>query len=418
MYALVDGNNFYWSCECVFNPSLWGQYGVVASLGDGCAISRSAEVKPFLPMGANIFEYKDLIREKKIKVFSPNFALYGDMSNRMHSLLSGYSPDVEYYSIDECFIKFDGYERYDLPKLALEIHAKIPRYIGIPVGVGMGPTKALAKVANKVAKKFTEQTKGCYVIDTEEKRIKALKWLPIEDVWGIGRQHAARLKAIGIHRAYDFTQLSDDYVRKNLTVVGLRLKKDLEGIPTLDIDEIEPKKNMACTRSFEKNYTDKADLVERVSTFANHCGEKLRKQNSCCQAIQVFLHTNTHRQDLDQYNGSTVLKLPFPTNSSLEIVHFALMALDKIYKPGYAYKKAGVVVLDFSPADNVQIDLFNNSDYRHKELMKAVDTMNDKYGMQKIRLASQDLDRIWKMKQGNLSPRYTTNLKDVIRIKT
>ena len=293
---------------------------------------------------------------------------------------------------------------------------RVGKWTGIPISVGMAPTKALSKLANRIAKKYPEKTKGCYIIDSEEKRIKALKWLKIEDVGGIGRQHTKRLKAQHVFTAYEFTQLPDSWVKKHLSVVGLRLKQDLQGIPTLDLEEVQPKKNIATTRSFETNYTQFEELAERISTFASSCAEKLRQQKSCCNSLMVFIHTNGHRKDLPQYSRNIVIQLPFATNSTIELSGFALQALKKIYREGYSYKKAGVIVQDFTPEDVVQQSLFENRDERHIPLMRTIDKLNMQFGQQKVRLASQDPKRVWKMKQEKLSPCYTTNLNDIITI--
>lgn len=417
MFALIDCNNFYASCERVFRPDLNGKPVVVLSNNDGCVIARSNEAKEVgIPMGAPAFEYDKIFKDYQVQVFSANFALYGDMSNRVMNILSDYSPDIEIYSIDEAFLNLKGFELFDLQSYGEEMRFKVTKWTGIPISVGIASTKALSKLANRIAKKYPKETNGVYIIDSDEKRIKALKWLKVEDVWGIGRQHSKRLKAIGVHTAFDFTQLSDELVKKQMAIVGLRLKHDLQGIPTLDLEEAQIKKNIATTRSFETNYTEFDQLAERVSTFASSCAEKLRKQNSCCNSLMVFIHTNGHRKDLPQYSRNIVIKLPFATNSSIELAKFANLALKQIFKPGYAYKKAGVIVQDFTQADNIQQSLFENRDERHISLMQALDKMNTRFGQQKIRLASQDPKRVWKMKQEKLSPRYTTNLSDIITI--
>lgn len=417
MFALIDCNNFYASCERVFRPDLNGKPIVVLSNNDGCVIARSNEAKAVgIPMGAPAFEYEKLFQQHHVQVFSANFALYGDMSQRVMSILSEYTPDIEIYSIDESFLKLKGFEHFDLQSYGLQMRNKVVKWTGIPISLGIAPTKALSKVANRVAKKYPEQTNGVYIIDSEEKRIKALKWLKVEDIWGIGRQHTKRLKAINVNTAYDFTMLDDAWVKRHLAIVGLRLMRDLQGIPTLDLEEVQPKKNIATTRSFETNYTEFKQLSERVSTFAVSCAEKLRKQNSCCNSLMVFIHTNGHRKDLPQYNRNIVIKLPFATNSSIELTKFAIQALKHIFKEGYSYKKAGVIVQDFTPSNNIQQSLFENRDERHIPLMNAIDHMNTLFGQQKIRLATQDPKRVWKMKQEKLSPRYTTNLNDIITI--
>ena len=416
MFALIDCNNFYASCERVFAPQLIGKPVVVLSNNDGCAIARSNEAKAIgIPMGAPAFEYEHLFRQHNVHVFSANFALYGNMSNRVMSILSEYSPEVEIYSIDEAFLKLKGFEYFDLHEYGHSMRIKVTQGTGIPISVGIAPTKALAKVANRIAKKF-KQFNGVYIIDSEEKRIKALKWLPIEDVWGIGRKHARRLKELGVHKAYDFTQLPEAWVLKHMTIVGVRLKRDLSGLPTLDLEDIQPKKNIATTRSFERNLSTIEELKERVATFAVSCAEKLRKQKSCCKALMVFIHTNGFRKDQPQYYTNIVMKLPFPSNSNLELSKFAIQALERIYKDGFAYKKAGVIIMDFIPENQVQVSLFENSNPKHSSLMQAIDKMNKRFGQQKIRLSIQDQKRVWKMKQEKLSPRYTTNINDIITI--
>jgi DNA polymerase V len=417
MFALVDCNNFYASCERVFRPDLKEKPIVVLSNNDGCIIARSNEAKSLgIPMGAPVFEYETLIEKNKVNVFSANFALYGDMSQRVMGILGEYTPELEIYSIDEAFMKLQGFEKFNLQTYAEEIQLNVSKWTGIPISVGIAPTKALSKVANRIAKKFPKETKSVHIIDTEEKRIKALKWLKVEDVWGIGRQHSKRLNALNINTAYDFTQMTDSWVRKHLSVVGLRLKHDLEGIPTLDFEEVLPKKNIATTRSFEKLYTEFDEIKERVTTFAVSCLEKLRRQKSACNSLMVFLHTNGYRQDLPQYSRNIIVKLPFPSNSSIELAKFATEALAKIFKKGYSYKKAGVIVMEFSQEDNVQLNIFENSNLKHIPLMKSIDRINAMYGQQKVRLASQDIKKVWKMKQLRLSPRYTTNINEIIII--
>ena len=417
MFALVDCNNFYASCERVFRPDLIGKPVAVLSNNDGCFIARSNEVKALgIPMGAPAFQYKELIEKYDIQVFSANFALYGDMSSRVMSILEEYTPELEVYSIDEAFLKLVGFEHFNLQDYGEEIQVRVTKWTGIPVSVGIAPTKSLAKIANRIAKKYPKETKSSYLIDNEEKRIKALKWLKIEDVWGIGRQHTKRLNAIGVKTAYDFTQLNDSWVKKNMAIVGLRLKQDLSGTPILDLEMLQPKKNIATTRTFEKNYTSFTDINERVTTFAVSCAEKLRKQHSCCNSLLVFIGTNWNRKDLPQYFKNILVKLPYPTNSSIELARFACHGLEKIFKEGYQYKKAGVMIMDFTPEEETQLGLFENSNPKHIPLMQTIDRLNAYYGQQKIRLASQDLKRVWKMKQEKLSPRYTTKLDEIITI--
>jgi len=416
MYALIDCNNFYASCERVFNPSLRNQPVVVLSNNDGCVIARSNEAKVCgIPMGAPAFEYQQTFELYNIHVFSANFTLYGDLSNRVMSILSNYSPEQEIYSIDECFLKLTGI-RDDLNTYGLKMRKQVLQWTGIPVSVGIAPTKALAKVANRIAKKFSEKTGGCYVIDTDEKRIKALKWIDVEDVWGIGRRNTKKLKSIGANKAYDFCGLDKSWVLKNMTIVGVRLQDDLNGIPTLEMEPVELKQSIATTRTFESDYRTFEEVRERIVTFAVSCAEKLRAQHSLCNALTVFVESNRFRENDEQYSNQAVLKMPFPTSSGIELAEFALQGLRAIFKKGIGYKRAGVILMDFVPDNEYQRSLFFNSNPKHALLMKTVDTINTKFGQQKVRLATQD-KKIHKMRQEKLSPNYTTRLKDIIEIK-
>ena len=419
MFALIDCNNFYVSCERVFNPKLNKKPVLVLSNNDGCAISRSNEAKALgIPMGAPAFKYEKVFRENDVKVFSSNFPLYGDMSSRVMSILSKFSPNIEIYSIDEAFLKFEGFENYDLKSYCEEIKNMVFKWTGIPVSIGIAPTKALAKVSNRIAKKFPNQTKGVYVINSEEKRIKALKWLKIQDVWGIGFRHAKRLKNIKIDTAYNFINLDDGWVRKNMSVVGLRLKKELEGKSVLDLEEVRsPKKAIATTRSFEGTISNYEKIKERISTFAICCAEKLRSQNSNCNSIYVFVRSNKFQKNKTQYRNGMLMTIPFSTNSNMVISKYAIEGLKKIFKKGINYKKAGTIVMGLDSSENYQINIFENENPKHKYLMKTIDYIQKKEGQSKIKLASQDLTKRWKMKQESLSPNYTCKIKDIIRVQ-
>lgn len=414
----MDCNNFYASCERVFQPKLRNKPIVILSNNDGCVIARSNEAKPFVPMGAPAFKYKDIFEEYGIAVFSSNYALYGDMSSRVMNLLTEFCPDIEVYSIDEAFLKFEGFEsHFDLQEHGNRIRHRITKGTGIPISIGIGSTKALAKVANKIAKKFPERTNNVYVISTNEQRLKALKWLKAGDVWGIGRRLVKRLEKIGVKTAYDFTLLNEQWVRNNMSVVGLRLLFELQGTSVLDLEVPLDKKNIACTRSFDKTYADFETISERVTTFAVVCAEKLRKQKSCCNAIMVFIHSNFHQKDSAQYAKSIVVNLPYPTNSSIELAKFAILGLNKIFKKDIFYKKAGVIVMECTPEAITQTTLFETSDPKHRIIMETIDDINRIVGKSKVKLASQDPNRTWKMRQEKLSPRYSTIISESMRIK-
>jgi DNA polymerase V len=418
MFALVDCNNFYASCQRVFEPHLIGKPVVILSNNDGCVIARSNEAKALgVPMGAPAFQFKSIFKEYNVHVFSSNYALYGDMSNRVMNLLATFTPEIEVYSIDEAFLKFQGFEQFNLEEYGLTIQRKVTKGTGIPISVGFAPTKALAKVANKIAKKFPDRTKSVYVIDTEEKRIKALKWTKIEDVWGIGYQHAKRLKALQIKNAYQFTKLHDDWVRKEMSVVGLRLKHELEGKPRLDLETPTSKKAIATTRSFEKSYQTIEEVAERVATFTAHCAAKLRKQKSQCNMVMVFVKTNRFSQDTPQYSRSIVIKTDYPTDSTIDLNRYAQIGLKAIFKEGYQYKKAGVIVMGLTPNNETQLSLFNFSNPKHQPIMRVVDKLNAAMGKTTVRFASQSIGRQWKMKQERLSPCYTTRIKEIVTIK-
>ena len=419
MFALIDCNNFYVSCERVFNPKLNNRPVVVLSNNDGCAISRSNEAKALgIPMGAPAFKYEKIFRKHNVEVFSSNFTLYGDMSSRVMSILSKYTPNIEIYSIDEAFLKFEGFDNYDLESYCKKIQKIVLKHTGIPISIGIAPTKALSKVANRIAKKFPEKTNGVHLIDSNKKRVKALKWLKIKDVWGIGFRHTERLKNIGIHTAYDFINLEDGWVRKNMSVVGLRLKKELEGKSVLSLEEVRsPKKAIATTRSFEGTIADYEKIKERISTFAICCAEKLRAQQSNCSSIYVFVRSNKFQKNKPQYRNGIVITIPFSTNSNIVISKYAIEGLKKIFRQGINYKKAGVIVMGLNSINNYQYNLFENEDIKHQNLMRTIDFIQKKEGQSKIKLASQDLKKRWKMKQEKLSASYTSRINEIIKVK-
>ena len=418
MFALVDCNNFYASCERVFNPALRQKPIAILSNNDGCVIARSDEAKALgLPMGAPAFKYKEFFKANNIQLFSSNYALYGDMSSRVMRILEQFSPDVEVYSIDEAFLQLNGFDSYNLHEYGTEMRERILKWTGIPTCVGVAPTKALSKVANKIARKFPKETGGVYVIDSEEKRIKALKWTQLKDVWGIGPALHKRLSAKQCKTAYDFVQLHDMWVRKTFSITEWKLKKDLEGISKIGPETIKNKRAIATTRSFESAIEDLENIKERISTFACSGAEKLRKQGSSCHIMLVFLRSDYHKKNSEQHRASVMVNIPFPTNSSLTLSANAVKAVASIYKKGIQYKKAGVIFTGIVPTDNHQLQLFNSENPKHLPLMRTIDFINKKYHQPKLKLGNQDLNRTWKMRQEHLSPHYTTNLKDIITVK-
>lgn len=419
MFALVDCNNFYVSCERVFQPQYNGKPVVVLSNNDGCIISRSYEAKAIgIPMGAPEFKVRDVIKQHNIKVFSSNYALYGDLSQRVMKILEGFCPSVEVYSIDEAFLNFNGVPLSDYHQYGVTIQNKLMKWLSIPTGIGFAPTKALAKLANRIAKKFPERTNGVYVIDTDEKRIKALKWTKIEDVWGIGYRLTKKMQGQRILTAYDFTlPHNESFIKREMGVVGMRLKYELEGKSVLSLEEPKTKKNIAITRSFEKDIVSYSELKERVSTFASVCAEKLRKQNSCCYGVILFLKKDKFKANGERYNFYKMSTLPFPSNTSFSISNLALKMLSELYKEGDSYKKAGVIVTEIIPANQRQFHLFDDENPKFQKIMEVMDAQHAKFGERKIRLGNQDLQRTWKMKQYHLSKKYTTNIKEILVIK-
>ena len=420
MYALVDCNNFYASCERVFNPSLQEKPIAVLSNNDGCFIARSNEAKALgLPMGAPAFKYKQFCQAHGIQVFSSNYPLYGDMSSRVMQILSQFTPEIEIYSIDEAFLLLKGFELHtDLASYGKEMQLRVEKWTGIPVSIGIAPTKALAKVANKIAKKFKTRTGGVHLIETAESIQKALKWTQIEDVWGIGRQHAKRLETIQIKTAYDFTQLPEDWVRKQMAVVGLRLQQDLKGIPTLSLEEGQKsKKGIATTRSFESSISELSDLEEHVATFATHCAQKLRSQKSAANLLMVFIRNNPFDPKVPRVRRHLAIPLAYPTDSSISLSQVAIQGVRALYEPGVAYKKAGVILGGLVPVNGKQLDLFQREQPKHDLLMAVIDRMNKRYG-NALKIANQDLQRSWKMKQEHLSKRYTTDILDIIQVRS
>jgi len=416
MFALIDCNNFYVSCERVFNPKLNNKPVVVLSNNDGCIISRSDEVKQLgIPMGAPVFKYRSILNQHDVKILSSNYSLYADMSCRVMSILKKFVLDVELYSIDEAFLSFHGFENYDIYSYALDIRKTIFKWTGVPASVGIAPTKALSKIANKIARKHPRETKDVYLINSDFERIKSLKKISLNDVWGIGRSLTKRLEQTGCTSAYDFTKLPKAWIKSNLSIVEFRLQQELKGISTLRLDFRKNKKSIATTRTFEKPLRDIKYIKERISTFAVSCAEKLRKQRSSCRIMIIILRSNFFRKDLKQHTITKIISLPYSTNSSLVLNNYAMKAIDEIFKDGIEYKKAGVIVSSLSEINTCQLNIFNHEDPRHPNLMSAIDKINFKY-IDKVKLGNQDLKIKWKMQQNFLSPQYTTKFEDIIKV--
>jgi len=415
MFGLIDCNNFYASCERAFQPKYEGKPVVVLSNNDGCVIARSNEAKELgIKMGVPYYQIKELSRTKGVVAFSSNYELYGDMSRRVMSALREFVQDIEVYSIDEAFLDFTGYD-CDLKAYGERIVAKVSRIV--PVSLGIAPTRTLAKVASKYAKKY-KGYKGCCVIDTEEKRIKALEGFEVGDVWGVGRKYAKKLEGRGIHTALDLSRAPRKWVRGLMTVQGERLWKELNGEPAVDVDDLDvPKQSICTSRAFGCATSSKEDLREAISTFAALCAAKLRKQHSCAGALMTFIHTNFFKKESPQYSNSRMIELPVATSVTNEIVGYALHILDGIYRPGFEYKKAGVILYGICPENAVQGSLFD--DYprsKYQALMPVLDRLNSGFDRNLIQLGCQIGGKKWGMKQGLRSPHYTTDIEDVIKV--
>ncbi len=414
MFALVDCNNFYVSCEKIFNPTLEGKPVVVLSNNDGCIISRSNEAKALgLKMGEPVFKRKDLIEQHKVKVYSSNYALYGDISHRVMNTLNNFSPMVEIYSIDEAFLDLDGIN-VNLTKYGQAIRTKIQKDIGMPIGIGIGATKSLAKIANKIAKKH----RGVFAIETENQRLWALQNTAVEDIWGVGRRYAVLLKKHGVNTALDFTKLSTDWIRKHMTVQGHRLREELLGISCIALETVmQPKKNIATTRAFGKKLSDIKAISEAVSTHATKCAVKLRRQKSVARFVTIFIHTDPFSETQKYVSRSITVTLPIASNSDLILAKAAIAGLNAIFIPNLLYKKAGVIVSEISSEKVIQQNLFEQHDTeRLNAVSQVTDYLNARYGDKTIKLAVQGSSREWKLRQEKLSPGYTTRWDDIMNV--
>ncbi len=416
LFALVDCNNFYASCERVFQPDLNEVPIVVLSNNDGCVIARSNEAKALgIGMGEPYFKIRGLELENKVKVFSSNYVLYGDMSDRVMETLALFTPNIENYSIDESFLDLGNFYGKDLTDYGWEIKNKVWRNTGIPVSIGVGQTKVLSKIANRLAKK-SKKANGVLVLTNPKHVEAALKRTEIGDVWGIGGQYKKFLKRYQIETAYDFiTKASESWVKKQMSVVGVRLHQELRGIHCMELDEVLPaKKGIMTSRSFGKKLTKLEDVQEATANFAAKCAFKLRTQNSCARSITVFIETNSFSEKDLQYRAKKTVALPIASSSDIEIIHYADIALKAIFREGYFYKRTGVFVSDIIPNSQVQTGLFDTIDReKHNKLMHALDYLNTRYERGKVKIGKQGYGSDWQLKCEHRSPRYTTNINEL-----
>ena len=412
--ALVDCNNFYVSCERVFRPDLKNVPVVVLSNNDGCAVSRSNEAKGLgIKMGQPWFECKELAEEHGILALSSNYALYADMSNRVMSILGSYSPKQEVYSIDESFLDLTGIPK--LRELSYEMRERVLQWTGIPVCVGIGPTKTLAKLANHVAKKHP-RSKGVFNYNdlTQTQQNKLLSQIEVGEVWGIGRRISVRLAEHGIHSVHDLRVAHTATLRAEFGVVVEKTQRELQGVQCMDLEDVVPaKKQIVSSRSFGQTVREVAVLKDAMSTFvANSCA-KLRAQGSHASLIQVSLYTNRFRKDLPQYNPSFTLPLPQPTNDSLVVNRWADYLVGRLFKPEYEYKKAGIMLGEITPVGQYQADWLEPAQATDTRLMDALDGLNKRFGRGTVKVSTQGAYREWQMKQERKSPSYTTDWGEV-----
>jgi DNA polymerase V len=419
MYALVDCNNFYCSCERVFDPKLEGRPVIVLSNNDGCAIARSDEAKALgIGMAAPAFIMTKFLDQHKVAVFSSNYTLYGDMSRRIMDSLSLFAPGIEMYSIDEAFLDLSEMSRRDLRQLGFDIRKTIKKNIGIPVSVGIGATKTLAKMANRHAKKHYRQA-PVFWASNPALVSEVLSSTPVEEIWGIGHQYALLLSRSGFKTAAEFVQAPEEWIRKNLSVVGHRLLFELRGIPSIAWETEKPVRQNICTsRSFGHRIADKTMIAEAMANYAASCAGKLRADKTCCRSLQVFTQTNPHKTDESQYLRSIDIDLERATNHSGEIIKAALRGLDLIFKPGFLYMKCGVTAMDLVPESSVQGSFFDSADRKkNQQVMRTIDQINQSVGKEVLRAASQGFERAYRLKTDYLSPRYTTRITEILKIK-
>jgi DNA polymerase V len=413
VFALVDCNNFYVSCERVFNPKLENRPVVVLSNNDGCAVARSNEAKALgVPMGAPWFQFKELAERHGIIAFSSNYTLYGDMSNRVVAVLRGFCPHIEVYSIDESFLMLNGLERRWPSRTAFgqEVRRQVRQWTGLPVCVGLGPSKTLAKLANHLAKKRPEFSGVCDLAALPEAAMHHyFSALAVSEVWGVGRRIAMQLQAMGIETVQALREACPKQIRRHFGVVMERTVNELRGISCLELEHVvSPRQQIVSSRSFGALVTAYDELREAVSQYMLTAAEKLRLQQSLCNAVHVFIHTNRFREQDRQYDNGMTVPLTQASSDSRRLIAAALFGLKRIYRPGYRYKKAGVMLMNLTPAETRQASLFSNIDPRPEKLMRTIDGLNAEYGRNAVYLASAGIQHRWSALVEHRTPRYTT----------
>jgi len=421
LFGLADCNNFFCSCERVFRPDLWDKPCVVLSNNDGIVVALSNEAKALgIKRGSVFFQIKDIIEDHHVAVFSSNYSLYGDMSKRIMSILSTYTPHIDVYSIDEAFLDLSNMYNVDLNKYGQEMVSFIKRGIGIPISLGIAPTKTLAKIASKFAKKY-KGYKGCCIIDTEEKIEKALRMMDVEDVWGIGRRYSKKLKAAGIITAWDFSQKQEAWVQREMTIVGVKTWRELRGESCISIEELPHKKSICTSRSFpDRGLSNLQDLEAAISNFTSQCSRKLREQHTACNLLTIYAVTSRFNPNTPNHSIYSNIALPVATNDRLELIKYAMAALRQQWKGDgkYYYKSAGVIVNNIVSSNAIQSNIFDTVDREKQErLSKAIDYVNRKNGYNTVRSGVEGFEKNWKCKTEFLSKQFTTNIKDIITVK-
>ena len=423
VFALVDCNNFYASCEKLFDPALKDRPVVVLSNNDGCVVARSAEVKALgIPMGVPWFKIQHEARRYGIVAFSSNYALYADMSNRVVEILTSFSPSIEVYSIDESFLELSGFERYGYQDYGQTIRQQIADWLGLAVCVGIGPTKTLAKLANHCAKKQLAGDAGVcdFTMMTPDELSLLFDGIEVGEVWGVGRKIGARLNAMGIHTTRQLRDADAETLRNRFSVVLERTVRELRGVSCLDLEEVVPEKQqIMSSRSFGTLVYDLGDLEEAVASYVSRAAEKLRMQESLAGAIQVYIRTNIFKPEAPQYQRAMTVPLPEASADTRVLAGWALKVLRRIYRPGFGYHKAGITLLEIVPKANQQFSLLvpaETANGRNERLMATLDAINGRYGRGSLRLAAEGVTKGWQMRRGNLSPRYTTAWCGVARV--
>ena len=414
IFGLVDCNNFYVSCERLFRPDLTERPVVVLSNNDGCIIARSNEAKALgIGMGAPYFKHKSLIHRNNVAVFSSNYPFYGDISERVVDTLMQSETDVEVYSIDEAFIELPAGKYLDLENHAAFLRDTVQKNTGIPVSIGFGPTKTLAKIANRFAKK-NGSAGSIFVIDDRYHPDTLLAKVQVSDIWGIGRRHADRLIKQGIRSALQLTQCDDTWIKKQLTVAGLRTVMELRGIPCMPLEKVEPaRKSITTSRSFGQPVRTLSDLQEAVAAYTSQAAFKLRRSGLHTTVVDVYIRTNRFKKDESQYCSRETVTLPVPSSDTATLIRAALTTLKAIYRTGYRYQKAGVLLSGLVPEQYTQLPLFKVAGQNSGSLMEAVDEINRRWGHDTIRSGATGFTREWHYRQLKKSPAYTTRWSEL-----